>query len=286
MDYELPRVDALDGRQFELAIRRLADGLAYGTDRSPFLGAGLEYVQSRRYAAGDPVRFIDWRVTARTGKPHVKEFEAPRRMACYLLLDTSASMTVASRDPSKYALAVRLAGGLALACLDRASPVGLIGVGRRGVHYTPSLSRGQILEWLHTLRRYRVDEPTTLGRRLAELGPTLKERALVICLSDLHEPSALPALCSLGQQHEVVAIQLTDPAEEGLPGAGFLRVVEAETGARHAAPSRQAWVDPERAAAELRRARVDHLCLRTDGPVVHPLRAFLAARGILGRGAR
>ena len=284
--YELEQGGALDGRQFELAIRRLADGLAYGTDRSPFLGTGLEYAQSRRYAPGDPVRSIDWRVTARTGRFHVKEYEAPRRMPAYLLVDTSATMTLSSTARSKYALAVQIAGGLALACLDRASPVGVLGVGELPLHYRPSLSRGQILEWLHRLRRYRVDEATSLGRRLAELAPTLSERSLVVCLSDLHDPGALQSLCRLGQQHDAVVLHLVDPAEGGLQKAGFLRAREAETGRAFSAPASRVWTDPEAAARQLRRARVDHLLLRTDRPFVQLLRQFLAARGLLGRGAR
>jgi uncharacterized protein (DUF58 family) len=286
MEGFLESCDALDSRQFLLAVKRLADSLSYGADRSPFLGAGIEYVQSRPYIWGDPVRSIDWRVTARTRRVHVKEYEAPKRMPCWLLVDTSASMTVSSQKRSKYATAVHIAGGLAFACLARVSPVGVLGAGDRDFRVEPNLSGAQILQWLHRLRHFRYDETTTLARRILELSQTLTSRSLLIVLSDLHEPQALSALKPIAQQHDCVVLHLQDPAERGLRGAGFLRAREAESGRAFVTRGRRRWVDPENVAGDLRRAGIDYLRIGTDENFVPQLRNFFRSRNLLGRGAR
>ncbi len=286
MEYQLEKSDPLDSRQFVMAVKALADSLSYGTDASPFLGSGTEYVQSRAYQPGDPVRAIDWRITARTSKYFVKQFETPKRMPCYLLVDTSASMTASSIEHSKYSTAVFIAGGLAFACLDRISPVAVVGVGETELRYTPSLSRSKIMQWLHKLRHYNVRETTQLADRIRELGPLLLNRSLIVVLSDLHQPEAIGPLKRMGQQHDVVVLQLRDPAERELRGAGFLRAREAETGRQLTTRGRNLGIDQESLHQELKRGRVDQLVIDTDLPYVYRLRHFFKSRGLLGRGAR
>jgi uncharacterized protein (DUF58 family) len=195
-------------------------------------------------------------------------------------------MTVSSIAKSKYAVAVHLAGGLAFACLDRVSPVGVLGVGSKEFRIEPSLSSTRILEWLHQLRHFRYDEPTTLSRRIADLAPTLTSRSIILVLSDLHEEGAAPALKLLAQNHDVAVFQLQDPAERGLSGGGFLRAREAETGRQFVTRARKVHLSNDILEGELRRAGIDHLLLPTDEPFIAKVRQFCRARGLLGRGAR
>ena len=286
MESRLPTIETVTGRQFELAVKRLADSLSFGIDRSPYLGSGLEFAQSRPYQPGDSIRSIDWRVTARTGRFFVKEYEASKRIDCFLLVDTSASMTVGLAQRCKYAAAVQLAGGLALACLDRASPVGMLGVGERALRIEPSLSPGRVFQWLHQLRRYRHDEATVLGRRVTQLLVSLKQRSLIIVLSDLHDPTALAALRLLAQQHECIVLHLEDPAERSLAGSGFVRAQEAETGRAFVTHGRTRWTETETIARSMARARIDYLQLDVDRPMTQKLRQFLRARNVFNRQVR
>ena len=282
----LESCDGLDGRQFAIAVRRLADSLQYGTDSSPFVASGIEYAQSRPYEAGDPVKQIDWRVTARMGRPFIKEYEAPKQMPIYLLIDTSGSMCVASTSMSKYAWAVQIAGGLALAALARMSPVGMIDCGERDLDARPSLSRHRMFLWLHQLRHYRFDEQTTLVEKLDQLSAVLTNRAMLIVLSDLRQPEAATRLKRLAQKHDCVVLQLTDPAERGRLRAGVFRGEEAETGEAFVGHGWSRWFRDDDTAAELRRGGIDHLELPMNEPFLHQLRGFLRKRDCLGRGAR
>lgn len=286
MEGFLESAEVLDSRQFMIAVKRLADSLAFGTDRSPYIGSGLEYHQSRPYQFGDSIKAIDWRVTARTGKVHVKEYEAIKRLPVWILVDTSASMTICSTSRSKYEVAVFVAGGVAMASLEAIRPVGFLGVGGRGLMRPESLSKDQVHGWLHALRKYRFDEPTNLAKRVNELAARLPQRSQIIILSDLHEVDAVPALKLAAQVHDCSVIHLLDPAETGLRGTGFVRGREAETGRELIAIGKRAWTDPAGLRETLKQSRIDCLTIDVSQPYAARLRQFFKGRNMLGRGAR
>jgi len=275
---ELPH-DPVDSRQFELAVQQLANSLAFGPDDSIYHGSGLEYSQSRAYLPGDSVKLIDWKISARTGKFYVKEYQEPRQIPLYILLDTSASMCVSSRPLSKYAWALRIATAVAVAAQSRLRPVGLVACGERKMHISPTLARNEVMQWAHRLRRHGYLEATFLGRRIRDLLPTLKRRSALMVLSDLHDPDAVPALRLVAQQHECLVLHLRDPAETGLRGAGLFRAREAESGRGFFASGWHRWLKDCSVRRQLTSHDIGYLMLRTDRPTLGPLREFLRARG-------
>jgi uncharacterized protein (DUF58 family) len=281
MPYQLPTATN-PRRQFEFEVKRLADSLSFGGDPSRFLGSGLEYAQSRPYEPGDPVKLIDWRVTARTGKPYVKEYEASRQIPIYVAVDTSASMCVGSLKQGKYYWAVRLGAALGLAALERMSPVGVIAGGERDLRITPTLSSSTIMQWSEGLRQFDFRERTFLASRLRTLSASLKSRSVVFVLSDLHDPDLISALELLNATHEPVVLWLQDPTEAKLPRGGIFRAREAETGARSVMSGRTTLGMPERIRESLVQSGIEFLHLPLDEPVIPRVRYFLKHRKSLG----
>jgi uncharacterized protein (DUF58 family) len=281
MSYKLP-VATNPRRQFEFEIKLLADSLNFGGDPSRFLGSGLEYAQSRPYEPGDPVKLIDWRVTARTGKPYVKEYEATRQVPIHLVVDTSGSMCVGSLERNKYYWAVRLAAGIGLAGLERMSPVGVIAGGDRDLRITPTLSSQTIMQWAENLRQYDFRERTLLSPKLRTLAASLKQRSIVFVLSDLHDPDALSALELLATKHELIVLWLQDPAEAKLPRGGIFRAREAETGAKAVLHGRTPLKAAEHIRESLVQSAIEFLHLPIDEPILPRVRYFLKHRKSLG----
>lgn len=267
-----------------MVVRRLADDLAFGTDLSLFVGSGLEYAQSRPYEAGDPVKMIDWRLTARVQRPYVKEYETLKRTCIYLVVDTSASMAVSSTGITKHDLAVWIASAVGLVGQRRLSPVAVVGGGERETQLVPSLLRSDLWQAVEPLRTGSLTERTRLSERLALLDVRADRRSVVMVLTDLHDPGVMPALRHMAQKHDTVVIHLADPAEAGRLRAGFYLGQEAETGRTFLSHGRTKWRRAEELHAELIRSGVSSVRLRTDQPFVGTLRHFLTARAASLRG--
>ena len=114
-----------------------------------------------------------------------------------------------------------------------------------------------------------------------------RSTSLVVILSDLHDPRALPAIKRLGQRHDCMVLHLEDPAERGRLRGGLFRAAEAETGRAFVAHGLSRWFRRDASPGHvLKSAGLDYLLLGTDRPFLGPLRRFLADRGGLVRNTR
>jgi len=237
--------DELTHLDFEMVVRRLADDLAFGSDASLFVGSGLEYAQSRPYEPGDPVKQIDWRISARLGRAYIKQYETLKRIAMYLVIDTSSSMSAASTRLTKHDMAIWIASAIGLVGLRRMSPVGVVGGGERETRLELSLARGDLWRAIEPLRMHATGETTSVGERLRTLEPRMNRSSLVIVISDLHDPEAvsarqLPVDRPAHREPDLlVAPTHTAAAEHTARGRSLFDPRDAPAGARDGASSRR-----------------------------------------------
>ncbi len=273
-------------RALELSIGRRVDGLLAGDYRSSFAGVGSELWQVRLYEPGDDVRRIEWNVTARTGQPHVRVELAERVLVTWLVIDASASMAFGTGDRRKADVAEGAAIAIGYAATRRGNRLGTISFGDEPAVEPPRQGRRGLLDALQLLRELPAAGAATLGSALELADRVIRQRALVVVVSDFRGPiDWRPPLLRLASRHTVLALEVRDPREQELADVGELRLVDPETGrqlrvdtsdrrlrerfAAAAAGERQAL------ASTLAGAGVRHVALSTEGDWLRPLAVFL-----------
>jgi uncharacterized protein (DUF58 family) len=271
-----PLLDALD-----VALSRRVTRTLPGERRAPGVGAGTELAQIRLYTIGDDTRHLDPSATARTGEPHVRLHVPERTLTTWIVLDVSPSMAFGTSDRLKADVAEGAALAVARLAVRRAGAVGLVRFGDGEVRISPprGAKAGQVsvrraLE--HGVVPDGEGDPHALSEALARLGRLARGNGLVVVISDFrdHEAWASP-LGALRARHSVLAIEVRDPRESSVPNVGVLAVVDPESGrlvqvntARKRVRERFEQLESERrgeVARELRRLRIDHVSLSTEG---------------------
>lgn len=288
---ELPREIFRKIRRLEIRTRRLIRGGMAGAYRSAFRGAGLEFAEVRDYHEGDDVRWIDWNVTARMGRPYVKEMVEERELNIFLAVDSSGSMRFGSTPLRKMDLGVEVCGILALNAVANGDRIALVEFGEQVQSFVPP--RKAPSHALRVIRDLFFLRPSASAARfepvLQFLDRIARKRSVVFLISDFLVPLEFgPALARTCRKHDVIAVRLVDPRERDWPSVGYVRIQDLETG-------HQRWVDTgrrrlrdqfhtdaERQDDEVRgffrRYGVDLLELSTDQPSEVGLSRFFFAR--------
>lgn len=221
-------------RRIEIRSRIAADGLVAGAHRSAFRGRGVEFADLREYRPGDDdVRAIDWKVTARFGRPHIREFAEDRDARVYIILDVSGSASFGSGDAPKAAAAAEAAASIlsaAVSANDAAAAFFVAGSLRGRV----PLGRGR----RHALRVLGSalsfgggSGRTDLASSLSRVASMARRRGMVFVISDFEDSTGydrpLRLLCA---RHEVTAVRVRDRRESEMPDVGLIELEDAETG--------------------------------------------------------
>jgi uncharacterized protein (DUF58 family) len=274
-------------RRIQIRTRSILESGIVGSYHAVFKGRGMEFAEVREYAPGDDVRTIDWNVTARLGVPYVKKYVEERDLALLILVDLSGSQRFGSRFLLKRDYAAELAAVLAFSAVANHDRVGAVLFTDRIESYVPP--RAGHDHALRIVRDLLAVEPqgrgTDVGGALRFAGQVLRRRGIVAVISDFQDDDYAQPLGILRRRHDVVALQLWDPAEMEVPAAGLVALTDPETGALRVVDTSRPEVRRELAGATLReardafrRARVDALALSTAEPYDRPLAAFFEAR--------
>src|SRR5580765_7020864 len=168
-----------------LLARLVVEGFFEGLHRSPFVGYSTEFSAYRAYTQGDNLRFVDWKVWARTDEYYVKQFEDDTNMRCQIFLDTSASMDFGAGDTNKFNYGRVLAAVLSHLMVRQHDAPGLILFNDSAQQAVPAqTARHQAEEIFAILSTANAKGGTVIGKSLYELVETLHRRGLAVVISD------------------------------------------------------------------------------------------------------
>ncbi len=207
-----------------------------GLHHSKLRGRGVDFDQVRVYQAGDDVRTIDWRVTARTQEPHTKLFHEERERPIFILVEQSRQLFFGSGQTFKSVLAAQAASLIGWAALGHNDRVGGLVYGDNE-HYEikPRRSKQSLLQLLNRLVRVNQSLQTetaadrdALGLALIRAREVLRPGSLVIVICDERALSnaAEQQLSLLSRHCDLLMLPVSDPLDHALPAAGLLRFSE------------------------------------------------------------
>ncbi|MFO0941737.1 MAG: DUF58 domain-containing protein [Pirellulales bacterium] len=217
-----------------LVARKAMLGNVSGRHSSPHRGASVEFAEYRKYVPGDDLRRLDWRTYGRTDRFYVKEFEADTNLRMVLVVDTSGSMAMPSIGGTKFQYAQRVAAALAYLAIGQGDAVGMTCVAQGIVQQIPPRRNPAHLSTIFDqLEVAKPQGETGLPEVLHEISETVRQRALIVILSDLFVEPPILRDCFEHlrfRKHDVASFHLLDPEEINFNFQRPTRFVDLEGG--------------------------------------------------------
>jgi uncharacterized protein (DUF58 family) len=278
-------------RRIEIMTGRLVTETLAGEYLSVFKGRGMEFAEVREYVPGDDVRIIDWNVTARTGRPHVRQYAEERELTVAIACDLSGSQFFGTSDRLKKEVAAELSAVLAFSALHNNDKVGLFVFTEDVEEYIPP-KKGR-RHALHIIREVLAYAPrrrgTAIGKSLETIIQVLKRRCILFLISDFRDEGFESALRLASLKHDVIPVVVSDPREAGLPRLNaFLDLEDPESGRRMIVDAAGSAVLEKQRRQETERLRrledffgrcgLDFIRISTDRPYLDPIILFFRQR--------
>lgn len=281
----LLKIDSL-----ELRAKAVVEGFFTGLHRSPYHGFSVEFTEYRQYSTGDDLRYLDWKLYARSDRFYIKRFEDETNLRCHLIVDNSRSMSFGSLSYTKEDYSKTLAATLAYFLNTQRDAIGLLRFSEGLDEFIPARYRtGHFRKILISLEQSTSGENSGTVTVLEEAAARIRKRGLIVIVSDLLvELDSLEAKLGYlrANGNEVVIFHVLDPAEKTFDFDEATLFLDAESG-------QEVYVDPHLAKKQYQSRLNDHLdnlnhicqstgvqlvSLTTDAPLELALSDFLRVR--------
>ncbi len=223
-------------KKVHIKTGRMVDTIMAGQYRSIFRGAGIEFEEVREYTPGDDVKSIDWKVSARMGKPFIKRYREEREQVVMLLVDMSASCRFGTTASIKRETAAEIAAILAFNAIRNNDKAGAILFTDQVEHYIPP-QKGAAHVW-RLIREIFTFQPEHTGTDVIEavdfLARVCRKRSVAFLISDFltegFDRQTTLRIRSASRRHELISVLVSDPGEFRLPEGGIVALKDLETG--------------------------------------------------------
>ena len=278
------------GEALGVNARQIVEGYRVGEHRSPLHGFAIEFAQHREYTIGDDLRHLDWKVLGRTDRFYIKQYEQDTNFVAHLLIDASESMAYGSTEQTKLDYAKVLAACLAHIILQQRDAVALnVFDTKIRERFLRTDNPGKIHEIMHRLAAIEPVNETRLGAALHDLASSIKQRSIVMIISDLFDDEEglqknIERLRFQGS--EVVVFHVLDPYEIEFPFTGSVKFIGLENGGEMEtmpASIRKSYLESfsafrQRVRRVCERSSSHYVFCNTGVPIAETLGQYLAFR--------
>jgi len=276
-------------KKIELTTKQLVEGLITGNYHSIFKGQGVEFSEIRDYRAGDDIRTIDWKVTARFNHPFIKEFIEERDIQVFFAIDMSGSSSFGN-NVSKRKKALEVAASLMFAALHNKDNVGVFLFTDKVEEFIPARKgRKHILKIISKLVSYEPKSTNTdINKSLVYISKIVKKRSIIFVISDFISNDFSRPLKILKKKNDVIALRVIDNREREIPDVGLIELEDEETGEqilvdtsdKNFRENYKKIVDKyeKNLMTSFKKIKVDAINIFTDEPYEIPIKKFFKTR--------